>query len=79
MAEAIAEGIQQASPNTTIKILNAVKNDKNDILVEATVRAYVVRKLWSAALWAYRASCCVKLAVCPNCGFYKDREVVVTE
>lgn len=34
MAEAIAEGIQQASPNTTIKILNAVKNDKNDILVE---------------------------------------------
>ena len=34
MAEAIAEGIQQTSPNTTIKILNAVKNDKNDILVE---------------------------------------------
>ena len=34
MAQAIAEGIQQASPNTTIKILNAVKNDKNDILVE---------------------------------------------
>ena len=34
MAEAIAEDIQQASPNTTIKILNAVKNDKNDILVE---------------------------------------------
>lgn len=34
MAEAIAEGIQQASPNTTIKLLNAVKNDKNDILVE---------------------------------------------
>lgn len=34
MAEAIAEGIQQESPNTTIKILNAVKNDKNDILVE---------------------------------------------
>lgn len=34
MAEAIAEGIQQASPNTAIKILNAVKNDKNDILVE---------------------------------------------
>ena len=34
MAEAIAEGIHQASPNTTIKILNAVKNDKNDILVE---------------------------------------------
>ncbi|MBF1169771.1 MAG: anaerobic nitric oxide reductase flavorubredoxin [[Eubacterium] sulci] len=34
MAESIAEGIQQASPNTTIKILNAVKNDKNDILVE---------------------------------------------
>lgn len=34
IAEAIAEGIQQASPNTTIKILNAVKNDKNDILVE---------------------------------------------
>lgn len=34
MAEAIAEGIQQASQNTTIKILNAVKNDKNDILVE---------------------------------------------
>ncbi len=34
MAESIAEGIHQASPNTTIKILNAVKNDKNDILVE---------------------------------------------
>lgn len=34
MAEAIAEGIHQASPNTTIKILNTVKNDKNDILVE---------------------------------------------
>ena len=34
MAEAIAEGIQQASPNTTIKLLNVVKNDKNDILVE---------------------------------------------
>lgn len=34
MAEAIAEGIHQVSPNTTIKILNAVKNDKNDILVE---------------------------------------------
>ena len=34
MAEAIAEGIQQASPNTTIKILSVVKNDKNDILVE---------------------------------------------
>lgn len=34
MAESIAEGIQQASPNTTIKLLNAVKNDKNDILVE---------------------------------------------
>lgn len=34
MVEAIAEGIHQASPNTTIKILNAVKNDKNDILVE---------------------------------------------
>lgn len=34
MAEAMAEGIQKASPGTTIKIMNAAKEDKNDILVE---------------------------------------------
>ncbi|MDY6037656.1 MAG: anaerobic nitric oxide reductase flavorubredoxin [Eubacterium sp.] len=34
MAEAIAEGILQESPGTTVKLLNSVKNDKNDILVE---------------------------------------------
>ncbi len=35
MAEAIANGIQQASPTTTVKIYNASKEDKNDILTQA--------------------------------------------
>ena len=34
MAEAIARGISEASPETTVKIFNAAKEDKNDILTE---------------------------------------------
>ena len=34
MAEAIARGIKAASPDTTVKIFNAAKEDKNDILTE---------------------------------------------
>lgn len=34
MAEAIAEGIQRKSPSTIVKIYNAAKEDKNDILTE---------------------------------------------
>ena len=34
MAEAIARGICAASPDTTVKIFNAAKEDKNDILTE---------------------------------------------
>ena len=34
MAEAIAKGLREASPSTTVKILNAAKEDKNDILTE---------------------------------------------
>ena len=34
MAEAIARGLREASPPTTVKILNAAKEDKNDILTE---------------------------------------------
>lgn len=34
MAEAIAKGIREADPTVTVKILNAVKDDKNDILTE---------------------------------------------
>lgn len=34
MAEAIAKGIQEADATVTVKILNAVKDDKNDILTE---------------------------------------------
>ena len=34
MAEAIAEGIRQASPDTTVIIKNAALEDKNDILTE---------------------------------------------
>lgn len=34
MAEAIARGIREASPATTVKLFNASKEDKNDILTE---------------------------------------------
>ena len=34
MAEAIAEGIRQASPETVVKILNVTCTDKNDVLTE---------------------------------------------
>ncbi|MBR1774046.1 MAG: anaerobic nitric oxide reductase flavorubredoxin [Bacteroidales bacterium] len=34
MAQAIAKGIQEADGNVTVKILNAAKEDKNDILTE---------------------------------------------
>lgn len=34
MAEAIARGIQKADPNVTVKLMNAVKDDKNDIMTE---------------------------------------------
>lgn len=34
MAEAIGEGIAEASPNTKLKIFNAARNDKNDIITE---------------------------------------------
>ena len=34
MAEAIAEGIRQADPNVTVKLMNSAKEDKNDILTE---------------------------------------------
>ena len=34
MAEAIARGISEAAPETTVKIFNAAKEDKNDILTE---------------------------------------------
>lgn len=34
MAEAIAQGIQEASPTTTVKLMNAAIDDKNDILTE---------------------------------------------
>jgi len=34
MAEAIADGIRSVSPDTMVKILNAAKEDKNDILTE---------------------------------------------
>ncbi len=34
MAEAIAEGIGSADPTVTVKLMNAVKDDKNDILTE---------------------------------------------
>jgi flavorubredoxin len=35
MAEAIADGIREVAPSTTVKVLNAAKEDKNDILTEA--------------------------------------------
>ena len=34
MAEALARGIKAEAPATTVKILNAAKEDKNDILTE---------------------------------------------
>ena len=34
MAQAIAAGIQEASPETTVKLMNASVDDKNDILTE---------------------------------------------
>lgn len=34
MAEAIAEGIQQQDPTVRVMLMNAVKDDKNDILLE---------------------------------------------
>ncbi len=34
MAEAIAQGIRAADPEVTVKLFNAAKNDKNDILAE---------------------------------------------
>ena len=34
MAQAIADGIQQVSPATTVKLMNASVDDKNDILTE---------------------------------------------
>jgi flavorubredoxin len=34
MAESIARGIQQAAPGTTIKLYNAARTDKNDIIKE---------------------------------------------
>lgn len=34
MAEAIAEGIKQADPQVTVKLYNASKEDKNDIITE---------------------------------------------
>ena len=34
MAQAIAQGIQEASPSTTVKLMNASVDDKNDILTE---------------------------------------------
>ncbi|MBQ3731684.1 MAG: MBL fold metallo-hydrolase, partial [Muribaculaceae bacterium] len=34
MAQAIADGIREQSPTTTVKIYNAAQNDKNDILTE---------------------------------------------
>ena len=34
MAQAIADGIREQSPTTTVKLFNAAQNDKNDILTE---------------------------------------------
>lgn len=34
MAEAIAEGLSQAAPATTVKLFNAARTDKNDIITE---------------------------------------------
>ncbi len=34
MAQAIAEGLREASPSTTVKLMNASRDDKNDILTE---------------------------------------------
>lgn len=34
MAEAIAEGIREADPGVTVKLMNSAKEDKNDVLTE---------------------------------------------
>ena len=34
MAQAIADGIRQTSPSTTVKLFNITKEDKNDVLTE---------------------------------------------
>ena len=34
MAEAIADGIREASPTTTVKLFNIARDDKNDVLTE---------------------------------------------
>nr|WP_158212458.1 hypothetical protein [Natranaerobius trueperi] len=34
LAEAIAQGIRDVSPNTTVKLYNASKTDKNDLITE---------------------------------------------
>jgi len=34
MAQAIAQGVQQADPDTTVKLFNAARTDKNDIITE---------------------------------------------
>ena len=34
MAEAIAEGIREAQPDTTVKVLNITHDDKNDVITE---------------------------------------------
>ncbi len=34
MAETIAAGISQASPNTTVKLFNCARSDKNDVITE---------------------------------------------
>jgi len=34
MAEAIADGIREASPATTVKLFNIARDDKNDVLTE---------------------------------------------
>ncbi|MCR5680340.1 MAG: anaerobic nitric oxide reductase flavorubredoxin [Prevotella sp.] len=34
MAEAIAQGLREAAPQTTVKVLNITRDDKNDVLTE---------------------------------------------
>ena len=47
MAEAIAVGIQQEDPEVTVKLLNAAKVDKNDIVTEIQIQSYLSRLLHS--------------------------------
>lgn len=42
MAELIAKGIEQENPNTTVKLYNMSKTDKNDILTEVFVSSMVL-------------------------------------